>query len=931
MEEVCKDCEKLFANYTALYESFAAFLPSYEGDSPSEEEDITTKRPHLPPKPSFPGSLQACNKYVIEDLSEPFGKNEGHFFHRLKNIMILNSPPGYDYFNEITRCLDLYSTCIIIKSELMTLVEPLFEATDVAVFVHPAYTSIKKSANKEEHAELQEYVRKQMAACLDAFRVILGTRETSRRKSGWFFKPLSDLETSGNKRHGHSYIMPNRPRTSCSGRVSELTSCLNSQWVSVPYGSEDYSFRHMRKNPYEDALFKAEDERFDSDLAIEQIKFTLNLLQDAYEEIKRLSPDQQREYRIDKKLFSPTKLKPIYNVYGDHGPKFRDLLEQDPIRALPVIIQRLNSKLEAWLASSKPEKERVWREIAEKNFSKSLDHRSFYFKQNEKRFANNKSFLSEAKQRFDHRFQAHKKLLEYVTTSQCDFDYEFLGGSKNKVFYSSFAGLSYGVPHFVQDDFKDDLIAHSRLVFPQVTAPSYANLREKGRLPQFRLLFNCQPALDDSLRIMLFALDKSIPSKDKIRKWLKALYQDFLGSQVPEDVKSGNLEDIFGPLEAEESGNVVEDNRKKKGGNEHSDAGQSQSEDELSVSVADPGTDSLTLRRDVDYDGFLPLLQDSTAFYAPVSIYVFFRFLYTVYERLLKVKFILAQEYDGRNEDTQPLIPGGKYVYSDKVESEYKKFLRTVCMVLRGMCDTSKYEDQCRQILVNDSYVLFTFDKLVTNTVKSVLAIVQDDMALKAFGLFLKYKKMENMNEEMYLAEYFYMMRPPLQQAPSFRLLWNEKTHIMSVTYLESPYEKLQASALEATNNYFVSFLASDGESQCPLTKELRPFQRKMDRYFVNNQVGELMFSRSLQLSQHIHAGFSENTMKLQFIPGGEDVTYNTQFLKTGKIVSYAKEDDCLYSFSDKNSFVQKMTEMSEKAFKTWHEKWLTAVSKDHS
>jgi paired amphipathic helix protein Sin3a len=930
VEEVCRDIERLFANYTALYESFGAFLPSYDGDSPSEEEDVTTKRQHALPKPAFAGSLQACNKYIIEDLSEPFGKNESHFFHRVKNILQLNSPPGYDYFNEFTRCLDLYSTCIIIKSELLVLIEPLFEVMDIAVFVHPAYMSIKKSANKEEHAELQEYVKKQLTLCLDTFRVMLSTRETSRRKTGWFFKPLGDLDTSGNKRHGHSYIAPNRPRAACSGRTPLISSYLNSQWVSVPYGSEDFSFRHMRKNPYEDALFKTEDERFDSDLAIEQIKFTLNLLQDALEEIKRLPADQQRDYHLDKKLFSATKLKPIYNVYGDHGPKFRELLEQDPVRSLPVIIQRLNAKLEAWLASSKQEKERVWKETAEKNFSKSLDHRSFYFKQNEKRFANNKSFLSEAKLRYDHRFQAHKKLLEYVTTSQCDFDYEFLGGSKNKVFYSSFAGLSYGVPHFVPDDFKDDLIAHSRLVFPQVSTPAFANLREAGRLPQFRLLFNSQAALDDSLRIMLFALDKNIASKDKVRKWLKALYQDFLDSPIPDDLKSGNLDEVFGPLETEENAAAAEEPKKKKGPNEQVDPVQSLSDDDLSVAVAEQGSDSMVLKRDVDFQGFLPLLQDSAVFYAPVSIYVFFRFLYTVYERLLKVKFILAQVYDGRNEDTQPLIPGGKYSYSEKVEAEYQKFMRTVCMVLRGLCDTSKYEDQCRQILVNDSYVLFTFDKLVTNTVKSVLAIVQDDQALKSFALFLKYRRMPTMNEEMYLAEYFHATKPPVVQAPSFRLLWNAKMHVMSVTYLESPYEKLQAHAIEAASSYFHSFLGSEGESQCPLTKELRPFQRKIDRYFVNNQVGELLFSRSLQVSQHIHAGLTENSMKLQFIPGGEDVVYSSHFLKAGKIVSYAKEDDCLYSFSDKNSFVQKMTEMSEKAFKTWHEKWLSAVSKEH-
>ena len=872
---------------------------------------------------------------MIEDLSDPFSKNESNFFHRLKNILQLNSPPGFDYFNELARCLDLYTTCIIIKSELITLVEPLFEMNDMAVFIHPSYTSIKKSANKEDHSELQAYIRKQLTAFLDNFRTLAGTRESSRRKSGWFFKPLSDLDVSGNKRHGHSYIMPNRPRTMCSGRSKRGIGYLNNQWVSVPYGSEDFSFKHMRKNPYEDALFKVEDERFDSDLAIEQIKYTLNILEAAQEEIRKLPPDQQRDYQLDRKIFTPTKLKPIFNVYGDHGQKFKELLEHEPVRALPVVIGRLRSKLEAWLTNSKQEKERLWKETAEKNFSKSLDHRSFYFKQNEKKFANNKSFLSEAKARYDHRFLAHKKLHEFLATKQCDFDYEFLGGSKNKLFYSSFAGLSYGVPHCVASEFKDDLESQSLVIKPQVELPAFANAREVGRLPQFRLLFNCQPALDDALRIMLFALDKNPPqSKDKVKKWLKALYQDFLSSPIPSDIKSGNLDEVFGPIELEDTGAVVQPEDQKKilkrwTTGEQSDAAGSQSEDEeMSSSVVEPGVETMSLKRDIDFPAFLPLLQDSRVFYVPVSIYVFFRFLYTVYERLLKVKYILSQEYDKKGDESQtaPVIVGGEYQYSEKVETEYKNFLRTVCMVLRGACDTAKYEDRCRQILSNDSYVLFTFDKLLNNTVKSITAIAQDDQAQKAFSLFSKYKRMAALNEEMYLAEYCYVTKPPVVQAPSFRLLWNTHTHVLSVTYVESPYEKLQAPAIDQAMRYLTSFISTESESQCPLQKELRPLQRKLDRYFVNNQMGELMYSKFLHMSHRVRAGFSETSMKLQFVPGGEDAVYTTQFLRTGKIISFAKDEDCLYSFSDKNSFVQKMTEVSEKTFKAWHEKWLAAA-----
>jgi histone deacetylase complex regulatory component SIN3 len=38
---------------------------------------------------------------------------------------------------------------------------------------------------------------------------------------------------------------------------------LNDLWVSVTSGSEDYSFKHMRKNQYEESLFRCEDDRYE--------------------------------------------------------------------------------------------------------------------------------------------------------------------------------------------------------------------------------------------------------------------------------------------------------------------------------------------------------------------------------------------------------------------------------------------------------------------------------------------------------------------------------------------------------------------------------------------------------------------------------------------------------------------------------------------
>ena len=48
-----------------------------------------------------------------------------------------------------------------------------------------------------------------------------------------------------------------------ASQKSELgAQVLNDHWVSVTSGSEDYSFKHMRRNQYEESLFRCEDDRY---------------------------------------------------------------------------------------------------------------------------------------------------------------------------------------------------------------------------------------------------------------------------------------------------------------------------------------------------------------------------------------------------------------------------------------------------------------------------------------------------------------------------------------------------------------------------------------------------------------------------------------------------------------------------------------------
>lgn len=53
--------------------------------------------------------------------------------------------------------------------------------------------------------------------------------------------------------------------------------------MSVPSGSEHYTFTNMRKNQYEEALFKCEDEKFEFDITINTLRKAIEYLTEVVE------------------------------------------------------------------------------------------------------------------------------------------------------------------------------------------------------------------------------------------------------------------------------------------------------------------------------------------------------------------------------------------------------------------------------------------------------------------------------------------------------------------------------------------------------------------------------------------------------------------------------------------------------------------------
>lgn len=79
-------------------------------------------------------------------------------------------------------------------------------------------------------------------------------------------------------------------------------------------------------------------------------------------------------------VFPALNIRCIERLYGDHGLDVIDLIRKNACLALPVILVRLKQKQEEW-SRCRSDFNKVWADIYAKNYHKSLDHRSFYFKQ----------------------------------------------------------------------------------------------------------------------------------------------------------------------------------------------------------------------------------------------------------------------------------------------------------------------------------------------------------------------------------------------------------------------------------------------------------------------------------------------------------------------------------------------------------------------
>ena len=75
--------------------------------------------------------------------------------------------------------------------------------------------------------------------------------------------------------------------------------------------------QHMRKNQYEEALFRCEDDRYELDMIIEQNASAIRAAKPLCEEILKMAPEDKQTYRVPEKALTSIHYRIIGKIYGE--------------------------------------------------------------------------------------------------------------------------------------------------------------------------------------------------------------------------------------------------------------------------------------------------------------------------------------------------------------------------------------------------------------------------------------------------------------------------------------------------------------------------------------------------------------------------------------------------------------------------------------
>ncbi|TPX30813.1 hypothetical protein SmJEL517_g05719 [Synchytrium microbalum] len=663
--------------------------------SPSYTPMPMTNAPSVPPKKK--------SKLAGTQREKPSMMEEMEFFDKVKKH--IGNKTNYAEFLKI---LNLYSQEILDASTLVEKIKPFLEG----------------------QSDLMEWFRR-FVRIDDAEAITHYTYATERRHI-----ELRDLPKSG-----HSYrLLPADFERPIASSIDDIgREVLNDHLVSVPQYDSERGFTAHRKNIYEEALYRVEEERYEFDLNIEANLHTIALLEPISRKIQAMSAEERGKYQLQPGLggTSTTVYQRIIKKIWDseRGKEMIDALHHNPAVAVPVILKRLKQKDEEWRRAQR-EWQKVWRELDTKNFYKSLDHRGITFKTSDKKSMTSRQFFNEIENEYKKRTDARPFQFEY---------------------YFPDSGVHRDIVRLI-----------ARLITRQAKLSSLADdevlsMRTfyKHTLAQFFLMDdldieeeyeNDSSDSDDDTHSKRHSNNTgggpgssnsgardspAPPTSSSLRKAV-------LTRRAPKSRKGGDGMDLDS------------DSETQRGGSAQGGATGSGNDEMMDVTVPDVlnGSSTSTSRRNRKDGGMMNGFDSSHKrrtypFFTNEPFYSFFRLYQLLYSRLLKMKE-LSRELEAhppRSEQFNMVaVELGLQARPPEVIPEHRdrfdELMRMVLNMLAAKMDASDYEDKVRHMYQTSAYPMYTIDKVCLAMAKQIQHITNDSTCMELIKLYEKYAQM---------------------------------------------------------------------------------------------------------------------------------------------------------------------------------------------
>eukprot|EP00762_Andalucia_godoyi_P004421 ANDGO_08154.mRNA.1 Paired amphipathic helix protein pst1 len=268
-------------------------------------------------------------------------------------------------FQELVKCLSLYSQQGITKTELV-------DAAEEILGKHPDLLSMLKGFLDSDEGSLDMEEISQNDPAVLAARALYGPS----------YQLIAKKSSAG---------------TQSSSFASDVTrKVLNSDFISMPAGSEDVGGIYTSKSQYDEILYTCEDDRTELDVVIDQARSALSFLEPKADLIRQARPGDL--LRISLSGMRDIYCAAIHRIYGDRGPEVFEALRTNPRVAIPIVVSRLRQKIQEWEVA-RAELNTFWKEVYEKNQVKWVENLHSMFRTNEKRNLTARQFVAELEQR----------------------------------------------------------------------------------------------------------------------------------------------------------------------------------------------------------------------------------------------------------------------------------------------------------------------------------------------------------------------------------------------------------------------------------------------------------------------------------------------------------------------------------------------------